>query len=171
MTNASRAIIALFIPILFPLAACTRTQLAEPPPRSDTPPASAVAVARPGMTFTDLRGQTAEFIEYYNTIKLTPEQEKVKTAALTSIPAPCCSSFSAATCCCACNFSKSLWGLTSYLIAKEGRSVDEVKSAALSWIAFTHPNGSSGKACSSGRCNRSFAEDGCGGMQDSDLRL
>jgi hypothetical protein len=157
--------------LLLPMAACTRKTPPPPPPAQAPVLASAATPGRAQVAFTDLRAQTAEFIEYYKTIRLTPAQEKVKTDALSSIPAPCCSNFSAATCCCACNFSKSLWGLTHYLIAKEGRTTDEVKSAALRWIAFTHPNGSSGHACSTGGCNRPFSKDGCGGMQDSDLRL
>lgn len=171
MTRALAGIRAILtLTLLLPAAACTRRGASS---AHDQPPAptSVAALAHAPLAFTDLRRQTAEFIEYNKTIRLTPEQEKVKAEALDSIPAPCCGEFSAATCCCACNFSKSLWGLTHYLIAREGRNTGEVKSAALHWIAFTHPKGSSGKACFNGGCNRSFSDDGCGGMQESDLRL
>ena len=154
---------------LVPLAACTRA----PAPLPEHRPAGAPSSTPRGtpIQYTDLRAQTVEFIGYYKTIQLTPQQEKIKTEALSSIPAPCCAEFSAATCCCPCNLSKSLWGLSHYLIAREGRGVDEVKSAALRWIAFIQPNGSSGRACSTGGCSRPFSKDGCGGMDDTDLRL
>jgi hypothetical protein len=125
--------------------------------------------AAQALAFTDVQAQTREFIGYYKAIQLTPGQEKVKAAVLGAIPAPCCSSFSALTCCCPCNFSKALWGMTHYLIARQGYDEARLKDAVHRWIAFSRPNGSSGKACFSGGCNRSFAHDGCGGMTESQL--
>jgi hypothetical protein len=124
------------------------------------------------LAFTDVKAQTREFIGYHQSIKLTPEQQKVKAAVLGAIPAPCCANFSALTCCCPCNFSKALWGMTHYLIAREGYDQARLKDAVDRWIAFSRPNGSSGKACfTPGGCNRSFAHDGCGGMTEDQLVL
>jgi hypothetical protein len=116
--------------------------------------------------FTDVKKQTEEFIGYYHSIKLTPEQEAIKTAALKNMPAACCKEFSQATCCCICNLSKSIWGLSNYLIAEKKYTAEQVNQAAQQWIDFTHPNGYDGKSCSSHRCGQSFAKDGCGGMGD-----
>ncbi|MCA1734412.1 MAG: hypothetical protein LC732_12535 [Acidobacteria bacterium] len=67
-----------------------------------------------------------EFIGYYRAIELTPKQEAVEKAALDTRPAVCCSDYTAYTCCCDCNLSKSLWGLANYLIAKRGMDADQV---------------------------------------------
>ena len=116
--------------------------------------------------FEAVESQTRKFIEYYKTIRLTPEQEKVKTAALSPLKAVCCKDFSALTCCCPCNFSKSLWGMTHYLIAQKGYNAAQVQEAAKAWIAYVNPNGFSGDVCQTGGCSRSFAQNGCGGMDD-----
>jgi len=62
--------------------------------------------------FSDLQRQTREFMGWHETIKLTPRQEAVKKAALEALPAPCCSEYSAYTCCCECNISRTIWGLS-----------------------------------------------------------
>lgn len=116
--------------------------------------------------FKDARAQAVEFIDYYNSIKLTPEQERIKKAALSKIPAPCCAEFSIATCCCPCNLAKSVWGLSHYLIAKAGLGVDEVHRTAQDWMQFTNPDGYTGDACHKGGCKRPFHENGCGGMDE-----
>lgn len=116
--------------------------------------------------FTDVERQTREFVGYYKTIRLTPKQEKVKAAVLSKIPAPCCAQFSALTCCCPCNFSKALWGMTHFLLAKEGYDEARLKDAVDRWIAITKPDGWSGRGCFNGGCARPFAKDGCGGMSE-----
>jgi hypothetical protein len=58
----------------------------------------------------DFRAEAKTYIGYYNTIKLKPEQEGIKNAALTRIPAPCCSDNSIATCCCPCNLAQGRLG-------------------------------------------------------------
>jgi hypothetical protein len=121
------------------------------------------------LKFYDVRVQTPEFIGYYNSIKLTAEQEKIKTDVLSTIPAPCCSEYSIATCCCPCNLAKSVWGLSNYAIAKLNYDEKKLKDAVLEWIKFTHKNGYTGDSCSHGRCGSSFSEDGCGGMKEDNI--
>lgn len=121
------------------------------------------------IVFTDVASQTKEFIGYYHAIQLTPEQKKIKEQALGSIPAPCCKDFSALTCCCPCNFAKSLWGLSNYLIVKQHYDVAQLKKAAIAWINFTHSNGYAGDGCNKGRCNLPTSADGCGGMDEQNL--
>jgi hypothetical protein len=121
------------------------------------------------IVFKDVKQQTAQFMEWYKTIKLTPQQESVKKAALTALPAPCCSDNTAYTCCCECNVSRTIWGLSHYLIAKQGASATQVTAKVKKWIAFVNPNGSGGKACYSGGCARPFAKDGCGGMNPAQV--
>lgn len=170
-------------------AACTETHHTPPPPSaapppaavSSTPPApdhahstaSVAAVAATGrssvLQFTDAARQTKEFIGYYRSIKLTPEQERVKVEALSALAAPCCSKFTLATCCCPCNMSKAVWGMAAWLITEKGHGVEQVRQAAVDWLAFINPNGFSGEACSKGHCNRPTAHDGCGGMNEAEL--
>lgn len=116
------------------------------------------------VTFNDVQAQTKEFISYYKSIQLTPEQEKVKNEALSTLPAPCCTNFSIATCCCPCNLAKAVWGLSNYLIAKKNYDSPKLKEAVNSWIQFTHPNGFKGDSCHQNRCGTPMAEDGCAGM-------
>lgn len=115
------------------------------------------------------RAMAAKYIGYYKSIKLTPEQEKIKLTALSSIPAPCCSDNPMSTCCCPCNLAKSVWGLSNFLITERGYNSAQVRQAAVDWIKFTNPNGYSGKACYTGGCNRLFNQDGCGGMNEKKL--
>lgn len=135
--------------------------------------AAAAAYAAPPkkLVFKDVETQTLEYIGYEKSIKLTPRQEAVKKQALGSIKAVCCREYSAYTCCCPCNFSKSLWGMSNYLIARQGYGVEDLKKAAKAWIKYVNPNGFSGDACSTGGCNRPFAQNGCGGMNDRDIRF
>jgi len=118
------------------------------------------------IAFTDVRKQTEEFIGYNKSIELTKEQQKIKEEALGSLPAACCKEFPMATCCCPCNFAKSVWGLSNYLIAKKNYDAVQVKKTVETWIEFIHPNGYKGDSCSTGRCGQSFENDGCGGMKD-----
>ena len=133
-------------------------------PASNVPGADSKSIE-----FTDLKGQMKEFIGYYRAIELTPEQEAVKKAALDTRPAVCCSDYTAYTCCCDCNLSKSLWGLANYLIAKKGMDADQVARVTADWMKFTNPNGYSGNACYTGGCARSPRANGCGGMEEGDL--
>lgn len=121
------------------------------------------------IAFTDVASQTKTFIGYYRSIQLTPQQKKIKEAAIGAIPAPCCKDFPALTCCCPCNFAKSLWGLSNYLIAKKHYNVAQVRKAASEWIRFTHSNGYAGDACGKGRCQLPTSKDGCGGMDERNL--
>jgi hypothetical protein len=119
--------------------------------------------------FQDLRSKTEAYISYYRGIALTPEELQVRNEALSSIPAPCCDEFSAATCCCVCNLARSIWGLSNYLIHEEKLSAEEVRGAVVDWLAFTNPDGYSGNACFNGGCGRPFYRDGCGGMEEGKL--
>ncbi len=119
----------------------------------------------------EVENRTRLYIEYYDTIELTAEQEAVKEEALTAIPAPCCSNNTAYTCCCPCNMAKSWWGLTHYLIAEQGASAEQVQVAIEEWIEFINPDGFSGDSCYSGGCSRAFHDNGCGGMDADTLVL
>jgi hypothetical protein len=115
------------------------------------------------------REQAVKLIEFYHTINLTPEQEEMKYRALSSIPAPCCSDFSIATCCCPCNLAKSVWGLSHHLIVKKGYNIQQVKEEVEEWVQTSNASGYTGKACYNGRCNHSFEGDGCGGMNEKQI--
>jgi len=119
--------------------------------------------------FRDVRSQTVEFMGYYKSITLTKEQEQIKQTALSSIPAPCCSRFSMATCCCPCNLAKSVWGLSNYLIAKKNYDTQRLKVAVLDWMNFTNKGGYTGDACFQGRCGEPFKNNGCGGMKEDSV--
>jgi hypothetical protein len=82
------------------------------------------------------------------------------------LPAACCKEFSQATCCCICNLSKSVWGLSKHLIANKKYTAIQVRETVQKWIDFTHPNGYAGDSCPSRRCGHAFHKDGCGGMGD-----
>jgi len=121
------------------------------------------------IVFDDARTQSEQFIEWHRTIKLNPQQEAVKKAALEALPAPCCSDNSAYTCCCECNVSRTVWGLTNYMIAEQDAGVAQVQEKVKEWIAFVNPKGYSGRSCYNGGCARSFSNDGCGGMSANQL--
>ena len=132
-------------------------------------PATKVKSRSGEIKFNDVEKQTREFIGYFDSIKLTPEEEKIKQEALSQMPAPCCSKFSMATCCCPCNLAKAAWGLSNYLIATQGLQADEVRATVKRWIEFTHPKGFSGNACFDNQCDAPFSSDGCGGMNQNKL--
>ncbi len=113
--------------------------------------------------------QVLELMGYYRSIELTPEQEAVRRQALASMPAPCCNNFSAATCCCECNLSRSIWGLSKLLITEHQAGAEQVCEAVEGWIKALNPTGYEGKTCSTGRCNLPFKHGGCGGMQEHRL--
>lgn len=121
------------------------------------------------LAFEGSRAEAERFIGYHRSIHLTPKQEATKREALEAIPAPCCSNFSAATCCCECNLAKTIWGLSNLLIAEKGFGAEQVRDAVNTWIAAIDPSGFPGDSCSTGGCGRSFEEGGCGGMLESQL--
>jgi hypothetical protein len=119
--------------------------------------------------FRDAASQAKEFIVYYHSIRLDAEQQKIYEAALGSVPAPCCSDYPILTCCCPCNAAKATWGLSRYLIAKLGYSAPQVKDTVTQWLRFINPRGFTGNACFAAGCKRPFAENGCGGMDETSL--
>jgi hypothetical protein len=121
------------------------------------------------IVFSDVRAQTRQFMEWERTIQLTPEQESLKKAALGSIPAPCCSDNSAYTCCCPCNVSRTIWGLTNYMISEQEAGVDKIQAKVKEWVRFVNPAGYSGDTCYTGGCPRPFKNNGCGGMKQDQV--
>ncbi len=125
---------------------------------------------------------TAQFIEYYSTYKLSADQKTMRDAALSELRAPCCDDFPMSTCCCDCNLAKSVWGLSAYLISEKGFDAAAVKAAAEQWLEFIRPDyfrvrdlldhglnpGDYGlvheNSCYVGKCGLPFAQGGCGGM-------
>jgi hypothetical protein len=108
----------------------------------------------------------ATLISYNKSITLTSAQQKVMDQALSAIPAPCCAKYSMATCCCPCNLAKSGWGLSKYLITERQYSAPEVKKTVVDWLHAANPSGFTGNACFTGGCNRPFAQNGCGVMNE-----
>lgn len=120
-------------------------------------------------TFEGSRAEAERLMGYYRSIELTQEQEAIKREALEAIPAPCCSNFSAATCCCECNLARTIWGLSHFLIAEKGYGVKELRSAVKAWIDAVNPSGFTGDSCFTGGCGRAFEDGGCGGMHEGHL--
>ena len=131
------------------------------------PPASAgAAAAAPGddPVAALLALPMERLIAYDAEIVLTAEQEEVKRAALTPIPAPCCSDRSAYTCCCQCNLGRAWWGLSKVLITEHGQTAAEVQANVERWIESVRPQGFAGNSCYTGRCSTAARHDGCSGM-------
>jgi hypothetical protein len=130
----------------------------------------AAAGAAPGdIAFVDAAAQAREYIGYYHSIPLTPEQEKTKEAALGTLRAPCCAKFSLASCCCPCNLAKSAWGLSHYLIARQNLTAEKVNMTVAEWLRFVNKDGFTGDACFSAGCARPFHDNGCGGMRETKI--
>lgn len=165
-TNYLRLIGTLFGVLALSLIAHAK----EAPHETASVPESAQTSGNGAVTFTDARRQAAEFISYDDSIVLDPDQKKVMDEALSSIPAPCCAQYSIATCCCPCNLAKSTWGLSKSLIANDQATATQVRAAASAWLQFTNPRGYTGDACFSKGCNRSFENNGCGGMDAQRIR-
>lgn len=121
--------------------------------------------------FTNVAAQAREFIGYNSTIHLTAEQEAIKRKVLASMPAACCRDSNAYTCCCTCNLSKSIWGLSNYVLATHHATAEQLREVVTAWKDFTNPAGYDGSSCYSGGCSRSFHENGCGGMSEASLVL
>lgn len=119
--------------------------------------------------FTGSREEVERLMGHYEAIELSPEEESVRTAALAPLPAPCCSEFSAATCCCECNLSRATWGLAKHLIATLGYGPEAVREAVQRFHAAVNPSGFPGDTCSTGGCSRPMAASGCGGMSAASL--
>jgi hypothetical protein len=148
-----------------PTPQATTAGAAEAPEVPAVMPAGGPVPAAGGaMVFTGAREQTEQFIRDYETIALTPEQERIKVEALSKIPAPCCADNPLATCCCPCNLAKAAWGMAARLITEHGYGVEEVRQAAVDWLAVANPGGFTGNACYSGGCGRPIHQNGCGGM-------
>jgi hypothetical protein len=133
----------------------------DPPGVSSAPAAQPV---QPAPATRDFRAEAAKYIGYYNSYRLTPEQEDVKETALSRMPAPCCADNTMATCCCPCNLAKAVWGMSAHLIVEEGYDADRLEKTVRGWLADANPKGWSGRACYTGGCSNSFHQDGCGGM-------
>ncbi len=114
--------------------------------------------------FEGTSDEVQTLMDHYEAIELTPEQEQIRREALGPLKAACCNNFSMATCCCECNLSRSLWGLSKYLITEKQADVAQVRSAVTQWIEVLNPSGYEGNTCNSGRCNLPFDKGGCGGM-------
>ncbi|MXX60892.1 MAG: hypothetical protein F4112_08515 [Holophagales bacterium] len=127
-----------------------------------SPPPATAASDDPVATLLALPME--RLIAYDAEIELTPDQEEIKRAALTPIPAPCCSDRSAYTCCCQCNLGRAWWGLSKVLITEHGQSATEVQANVERWIRNVRPQGFAGDSCYTGRCSTAARHDGCSGM-------
>lgn len=123
------------------------------------------------LDFKDVRQTTLKLMDLERRITLSPAQEAIKKAALEPLPAPCCSDNSAYTCCCPCNLTKTIWGLSQYLIAEKGvEDPAQVRAKVEEWLDTINPKGFSGDVCyTAGGCPRPFKENGCGGMNPQQL--
>lgn len=115
--------------------------------------------------FTDAQRLTAQFMAYERNLRLTPEQEEVRRSALEPLPAACCNDQNAYTCCCPCNLSRAIWGLSKQLIVEHGWNAEQVRAKVKSWLEFVNPEGFPGDTCyTAGGCMKPFSRGGCGGM-------
>jgi hypothetical protein len=134
-------------------------------PASRTAAEAAAVPAR----FTGDRAETERFIAFNDKLTLTAAQEAIRVAALSSIPAPCCKEFSAATCCCECNMKRASDGLAKHLIVDLGADAGTVRTTVQAWQRAINPDGFEGDSCSTGKCGKPFKADGCGGMVHGQL--
>lgn len=134
---------------------------------------------------------TQQFIDSYNAINLTSAQRALREGALRPLVAPCCDEYPMSTCCCECNLSRSVWGLSAYLITEKGYTADQLQEAILQWLHFIRPDYyvasaleeegkiprvfglSTQSSCFTNRCELPFHSEteyqhlgGCGGMED-----
>ncbi len=151
----NRATIVLAASVLLGLSVISRPAAAGDGPAS--------------IQFVDAAAQAREFIGYYHSIALSPEQEQTKRTALGTLRAPCCNQFSLASCCCPCNLAKSAWGLSHYLIAKQNLTAEQVNATVVGWLRFVNKDGFTGDACFSDGCGRPFHGNGCGGMREAQI--
>ena len=150
----------------------SRVEMPGPPPVVQATVERPVVTALGGaLVFRDPATQSREFMGYYHTIELTDEQEAIKKEVLGAMPAACCSGSTAYTCCCPCNLSKTIWGLSNYAIAKHGADAKQLRVAVDAWMGFVNPNGFRGNACYQGGCDSSISGGGCGAMQEDKLTV
>lgn len=123
------------------------------------------------LDFDDREARTADFMRLYEEIELTPAQEAIKKEALEAIPAACCSDNSAYTCCCPCNLSRTVWGLSAWLITERGADAETVRSEVQRWYATVNSGEFPGDTCYTGGCGKPFAAGGCGGMHPSQVSV
>lgn len=160
---------AIFASTPFFLASVDMSEPAKPaPPVIERPP---VAVLNGAIVFRDAAAQSREFMSYYHTIEITPEQEAIKKEVLTAMPAACCSGSTAYTCCCPCNLSKTIWGLSNLAIGRHGADARELRTVVDAWMAFVNPDGFRGNACYQGGCDSRISGGGCGGMKEDKLAV
>ncbi len=126
---------------------------------------------------------TQQFIDWYYTTPLLPEEKEIMKQALEMIPAPCCDDNSAATCCCECNLARSVWGLSAYLIHEKGYGIEAAREAARQWLQFARGDyyiaaGLKARgyfpedyalttygSCYRGMCEFPLTQGGCAGME------
>ena len=150
----------------------SRASISEPPRPAAPPEVKSPRASLDGrIVFRDVEAQAREFIGYYHSIELRPEQEAIKQASLGAMPAACCSGSTAYTCCCPCNLSKTIWGLSNYAIAKHNVSADQLTTVVNDWLGFVNPDGFRGNACYQGGCESKATRGGCGGMKESKLAV
>ncbi|MHB0972418.1 MAG: hypothetical protein ACYC7A_03970 [Thermoanaerobaculia bacterium] len=130
-----------------------------------------VAVLGGKLVFADVAAQSRQFIGYYSSIRLAAEHEAIKREVLAPMPAACCKNSNALTCCCTCNLSKTIWGLSNYVLAQHGANADQLRKTVRAWKDHVNPAGYSGDTCYSGGCSRALDDNGCGGMSESNLVL
>lgn len=155
----------LWVAALVIIAGVIGTWLISRPATS--PPVVEAPVASGPIEFTDMATQARAFMAYNRSIQLNSAQEAVKRQALSHMAAPCCSDYSAYTCCCECNLSRTVWGLSNHLIAQRGYDAEQVSAIVTEWLNFVNPQGFGGNACFDGGCGRPFDKDGCGGMNEA----
>lgn len=80
------------------------------------------------------------FIDWYNAIGLSAEEEATRDTALDALVAPCCDDYPMSSCCCVCNLARSVWGLSAYLITEKSYAVNQVQEAASQWLHFIRPD-------------------------------
>ena len=185
MTLAVLAVAVLALAVTF--TACHREGGSHPPstesrsrmadhaaPAGDTSAPAIVLPVRASATgpgggpdvFTGSLDEIKAFIGFYHSIRLTPEQERLKVEALSAMSAPCCSQYSLATCCCPCNMAKAAWGLAARLITEKGYGAEQIRQAEASWLKQVNPQGFSGNSCFTGGCSRPMRANGCGGKKE-----
>jgi hypothetical protein len=135
------------------------------------PPQGEVAVLGGKLIFSDVAAQSREFMGYHSSIRLTASENAIKREVLQAMPAACCKDSNAYTCCCNCNLSKTVWGLSNFVVARHGASADELRAVVRAWYAYINPAGYSGDSCYVGGCSRAFPHNGCGGMSENNLEL
>ena len=161
---------ALSLLVLVAVFVLRATPAAPSKPIAPEPVQAPMALLGGKIVFRDAKAQAEEFIGYYHSITLTPEQEAIKKAALQPMPAACCRDSSAYTCCCPCNLSKTIWGLSNLAISKYSANAKDVQQIAQSWLAYVNPSTTfSGDSCYTGGCGNPAHRGGCAGMTESKL--